>query len=46
MRLAIDGLVSCFVLTWPLSVTMKLAFCLEALKRAFHWGQSEIFNID
>jgi putative transposase len=35
-----------FVLSWALSVTMELPFCLEALDRAFGWGQPEIFNSD
>jgi putative transposase len=35
-----------FVLSWALSLTMELAFCLEALKRAFRWGRPEIFNSD
>ena len=35
-----------FVLSWALSLTMELDFCLEALKRAFRWGRPEIFNSD
>lgn len=35
-----------FVLSWALSVTMELPFCLEALDRALGWGQPEIFNSD
>lgn len=35
-----------FVLSWALSVSMELDFCVEALKRAFHWGRPEIFNSD
>ena len=35
-----------FVLSWALSVTMELSFCLEALKRALRWGRPEIFNSD
>lgn len=35
-----------FVLSWALSVTMELPFCIEALDQAFHWGRPEIFNSD
>jgi putative transposase len=35
-----------FVLSWALSLTLELSFCLEALKRALHWGRPEIFNSD
>jgi len=35
-----------FVLSWALSVTMELAFCIEALEKAFRWGRPEIFNSD
>ena len=35
-----------FVLSWSLSLTMELGFCVEALKRAFRWGRPEIFNSD
>ena len=35
-----------FVLSWALSVTMELDFCLEALKRALDGGRPEIFNSD
>ena len=35
-----------FVLSWALSLTLELGFCLEALKRAFRWGRPEIFNSD
>ncbi len=35
-----------FVLSWALSVTMELAFCVEALKGALRWGRPEIFNSD
>lgn len=35
-----------FVLSWSLSLTMELDFCLEALKRALRRGQPEIFNSD
>ena len=35
-----------FVLSWALSVTMELDFCVEALKRAFRRGRPEIFNSD
>ena len=32
-----------FVLSWTLSVTMELGFCLEALQRALRWGRPEVF---
>lgn len=35
-----------FVLSWALSVTMELDFCLEALRSAVRQGQPEIFNSD
>jgi putative transposase len=35
-----------FVLSWAVSVTMELDFCVEALKRALHRGRPEIFNSD
>jgi putative transposase len=35
-----------FVLSWSLSLTLEVDFCLEALKRALRWGQPEIFNSD
>jgi putative transposase len=35
-----------FVLSWALSVTMELDFCLDALRRALRRGQPEIFNSD
>jgi putative transposase len=35
-----------FVLSWALSVTMELDFCIEALKRALGRGRPEIFNSD
>jgi putative transposase len=35
-----------FVLSWALSLTMELDFCVEALKRALRRGQPEIFNSD
>jgi putative transposase len=35
-----------FVLSWSLSLTMELDFCLEALKRALRRGRPEIFNSD
>lgn len=35
-----------FVLSWALSLTMEVDFCLEALERAFRWGRPEIFNSD
>jgi putative transposase len=35
-----------FVLSWALSVTMELDFCLDALRRALRRGRPEIFNSD
>jgi putative transposase len=35
-----------FVLSWALSVTQELAFCVEALQRALRWSQPQIFNSD
>jgi putative transposase len=35
-----------FVLSWALSLTMEVDFCLEALDRAWRWGRPEIFNSD
>ena len=35
-----------YVLSWELSVTMDLDFCVEALQRALGRGRPEIFNSD
>ena len=35
-----------FVLSWVLSVTMEVGFCMEALQRALRRGRPEIFNSD
>ena len=35
-----------FVLSWSLSLSMELDFCLEALDRALRRGRPEIFNSD
>ncbi len=35
-----------FVLSWELSNTMEVGFCLAALEAAFHFGQPEIWNSD
>ena len=35
-----------FVLSWSLSLTMEVEFCVEALKRALRRGLPEIFNSD
>ncbi len=35
-----------FVLSWVLSLTMEIDFCLEALDQALRRGQPEIFNSD
>ncbi len=35
-----------YVLSWELSNTMHSSFCIEALGRAFEYGNPEIFNTD
>jgi len=35
-----------YVLSWALSLTLELGFCLEALKAALRHGRPEIFNSD
>jgi len=35
-----------FVLSWSLSLTMEVDFCIDALKRALRRGRPEIFNSD
>jgi putative transposase len=35
-----------YVLSWALSVTMELDFCMTALKQALRRGRPEIFNTD
>jgi len=35
-----------FVLSWAVSMTMELDFCVEALKRALGRGRPEVFNSD
>jgi len=35
-----------FVLSWTLSATMEMEFCLRALEMALRWGKPEIFNSD
>ncbi|MGH8415459.1 MAG: IS3 family transposase [Gammaproteobacteria bacterium] len=35
-----------YVLSWALSLTMEVEFCVEALKRALRRGRPEIFNSD
>ena len=35
-----------YVLSWELSVTLDVTFCLEALERALRLGHPEIFNTD
>ena len=35
-----------FVLSWSLSLTMEIDFCLESLRRALRKGRPEIFNSD
>jgi putative transposase len=43
---AIMDWLSRYVLSWSLSNTMDVAFCLEALHRALGSGQPDIFNSD
>lgn len=35
-----------YVLSWEISTTMEIDFCLSALDRALHLGKPEIFNSD
>jgi putative transposase len=35
-----------YVLAWAVSITMDIAFCVEALEQALRHGQPEIFNTD
>src|SRR5208282_1446387 len=35
-----------YVLSWSLSMTMEVDFCIEALQRALRRGRPEIFNSD
>jgi len=35
-----------FVLSWEISTTLDVGFCLEALERALSWGCPAIFNSD
>src|SRR5579871_2881296 len=35
-----------YVLSWSLSLTMELDFCIEALKSALRRGRPDIFNSD
>lgn len=35
-----------YVLSWAVSITMDVAFCVEALEQAIRHGQPEIFNTD
>ena len=35
-----------FVLSWSLSLTMEVEFCVEALKHALRRGRPEVFNSD
>jgi hypothetical protein len=35
----VPGLVQPVLLSWALSLTMELGFCVEALKRAFGWAR-------
>ena len=35
-----------YVLSWAVSITMDVPFCVEALEQAFRQGQPEIFNTD
>ncbi len=35
-----------YVLSWKLSTSLEVGFCLEALEEALQWGRPEIFNSD
>jgi putative transposase len=35
-----------YVLSWAVSITMDVRFCVEALEQAFRWGRPEVFNTD
>jgi putative transposase len=35
-----------YVLSWAVSITMDVPFCVQALNQALHQGQPEIFNTD
>jgi putative transposase len=35
-----------YVLSWAVSMTLDVQFCVEALQQAFRWGRPEIFNTD
>ena len=35
-----------YVLSWAVSITMDVPFCVEALEQALRQGQPEIFNTD
>ena len=43
---AVIDWVSRFVLSWELSLTMEMDFCVAALRRALRRGRPEIFNSD
>jgi putative transposase len=43
---AVMDWVSRYVLSWAVSITMDVAFCVEALKQAIRHSQPEIFNTD
>jgi putative transposase len=44
--IAIMDWFSRFVLSWSLSLTMEVGFCVDALKRALRRGPPDIFNTD
>ena len=45
--IAIIDVFSRFIVSWAVSVTMEVDFCLEALDKAlFHWQKPEILNSD
>jgi putative transposase len=35
-----------FVLSWALSITLDVPFCLDVFEQALAWGHPEIFNTD
>jgi putative transposase len=43
---AVIDWLSRYVLSWALSITLDVAFCLEALDQALQHGRPEIFNTD
>ncbi len=44
--LSIGGPHSRFVLSWQLSNSLEVDFCLDALEASFQYGQPQVFNTD